>query len=110
MVSLRDVVMIHDLKKQGLSNTAIAGQLGISRRTVTRRLQQGLELPVYGPRAPKPRLLEPFEAYLRERVTALAGSFGQAAAARDQGTRLHRRLFGGDRLSARGSATVGSAL
>lgn len=70
MVSLRDVVMIHDLKKQGLSNTAIAGQLGISRRTVTRRLQQGLEMPVYGPRAPKPRLLEPFEAYLRERVTA----------------------------------------
>ena len=70
MVSLRDVVMIHDLKKQGLSSTAIAGQLGISRRTVTRRLQQGLEMPVYGPRAPKPRLLEPFEAYLRERVTA----------------------------------------
>jgi transposase len=62
--------MIHDLKKQGLSNTAIAGQLGISRRTVTRRLQQGLEMPLYGPRAPKPRLLEPFEAYLRERMTA----------------------------------------
>lgn len=70
MISLRDVVMIHDLKKQGLSNTAIAGKLGISRRTVTRRLQQGLEMPVYGPRTPKPRLLEPFEAYLRERVTA----------------------------------------
>jgi transposase len=62
--------MIHDLKKQGLSNTAIAKQLGISRRTVTRRLRQGLEAPTYGPRSSKPRLLEPFEAYLRDRVTA----------------------------------------
>ena len=62
--------MIHDLKKQGLSNTAIAEQLGISRRTVERRLKRGLEAPVYGPRPPKPRLIEPFEAYLRERVTA----------------------------------------
>ncbi len=70
VLALRDVVMIHDLKKQGLSNTAIARQLGISRRTVTRRLQQGLVAPAYGPRPPKPRLLEPFEAYLRERVTA----------------------------------------
>ena len=62
--------MIHDLKQQGLSNTAIARQLGISRRTVTRRLQQGLEVPVYGPRPPQPRLIGPFEAYLRDRVTA----------------------------------------
>lgn len=70
VISLRDVVMIHDLKKQGLSNTAIARQLGISRRTVTRRLQQGLEAPAYGPRPQKPRLVEAFEAYLRDRVTA----------------------------------------
>ena len=41
VISLRDVVMIHDLKKQGLSNTAIAGQLGISRRTFERRLKRG---------------------------------------------------------------------
>ena len=70
MISLRDIVMIHDLKKQGLSNTAVAGQLGISRRTVERRLKRGLEAPVYGPRAPKPRQIEPFEAYLRDRVTS----------------------------------------
>ena len=62
--------MIHDLKKQGLSNTAIAEQLGISRHTVERRLQRGLEAPVYGQRPPKPRLIEPYEAYLRDRVTA----------------------------------------
>ena len=34
--------MIHDLKKQGLSHTAIGQQLGISRRTVARRLKQEL--------------------------------------------------------------------
>ena len=62
--------MIHDLKKQGLSNTAVAGQLGISRRTVERRQKRGLEAPVYGPRPRKPRLIEPFEAYLRDRVMA----------------------------------------
>ena len=70
MISLRDVVMIHDLKKQGLSNTAITEQLGISRRTVERRLKRGLEAPVYGPRPPKLRLIEPYEAYLRDRVMA----------------------------------------
>jgi hypothetical protein len=70
VISLRDVVMIHDLKKQGLSNTAIARQLGISRRTVTRRLRQGLEAPSYGPRPAKARLFEPFEGYLQDRVTA----------------------------------------
>jgi transposase len=62
--------MIHDLKKQGLTNTAIGRQLGISRRTVARRLQQELAVPVYGPRAPKPRLIEPFEGYLQDRVRA----------------------------------------
>ena len=56
--------MIRDLQKQGLTNTAIARQLGISRRTVTRRLRQGLEAPTYGPRPAKARLLEPFEGYL----------------------------------------------
>jgi transposase len=77
VISLRDVVMIHDLKKQGLSNTAIARQLGISRRTVTRRLRQGLEAPSYGPRPAKARLLEPFEGYLRDRVTAWPGLSGR---------------------------------
>jgi transposase len=67
---VRDVVMIHDLKKQGLSDTAIGRQLGISRRTVARRLKQELAVPVYGPRPPKPRLIEPFEAYLQDRVQA----------------------------------------
>jgi transposase len=65
---LREIVLIHDLKKQGLSISAIARKVGCDRKTVRRHLDRGLEAPVYGPRAPRPRAIEPFEAYLRERV------------------------------------------
>jgi transposase len=67
---LREIVLIHDLKKQGLSISAIARKVGCDRKTVRRHLGRGLEAPVYGPRAPRPRAIEPFEAYLRERVLA----------------------------------------
>ncbi|MEM9900152.1 MAG: IS21 family transposase [Pseudomonadota bacterium] len=68
MKGLREIVLIHDLKKQGLSISAIARKVGCDRKTVRRHLDRGLEAPVYGPRAPRPRAIEPFEAYLRERV------------------------------------------
>lgn len=65
---LREIVLIHDLKKQGLSISAIGRKVGCDRKTVRRHLDRGLEAPVYGPRVPRPRAVEPFEAYLRERV------------------------------------------
>ena len=65
---MREIVLIHDLKKQGLSISAIARKVGCDRKTVRKHLEQGLVAPVYGPRPPRPRALEPFEAYLRERV------------------------------------------
>ncbi|MGB0914018.1 MAG: helix-turn-helix domain-containing protein, partial [Phaeobacter italicus] len=34
MIRLRDVVLIHDLKRQGLSVSAIARQMGCDRKTV----------------------------------------------------------------------------
>ena len=68
MKGLREIVLIHDLKKQGLSISAIARKVGCDRKTVRKHLEQGLVAPVYGPRPPRPRALEPFEAYLRERV------------------------------------------
>ena len=46
-------------------------------------LQRGLVGPAYGPRAPRPRRLEPYEAYLRERIEACAGLSGR---------RLYREL------------------
>jgi transposase len=66
----RAIVLIHDLRRQGLSIPAIARKAGLDRKTVRRHLERGLEPPVYGPRAPRPRQLEPCEAHLRERVVA----------------------------------------
>jgi transposase len=68
--------LIHDLKRQGLSIAAIARQVGLDRKTVRRYLERGLEAPVYGPREPRPRLLEPFEGYLREQISAYPGLSG----------------------------------
>ncbi len=65
---LREIVLIHDLKKQGLSISAIARKVGCDRKTVRKHLERGLEAPVYGPRAPRNRIIEPFERYLQERV------------------------------------------
>lgn len=65
---LREIVLIHDLKKQGLSITAIARKVGCDRKTVRKHLERGMEAPVYGPRPSRPRVVEPYEAYLRERV------------------------------------------
>ncbi|WP_299657243.1 IS21 family transposase [uncultured Jannaschia sp.] len=68
MHGLREIVLIHDLKKQGLSLTAIARKVGCDRKTVRKYLECGLEGPVYGPRQPRECLLDPYEDYLRERV------------------------------------------
>lgn len=62
--------MINDLHKQGLSISAIARKVSCDRKTVRKYLETGLEAPVYGPRQPRPRVVEPFEVYLRERVLA----------------------------------------
>ena len=68
MKGLREIVLIHDLKKQGLSITAIARKVGCDRKTVRKHLERGMEAPVYGPRPSRPRMVGPYEAYLRERV------------------------------------------
>jgi transposase len=70
VVRLGEIVLIHDLKRQGLSVSAIARQVGLDRKTVRRHLARGLEPPAYGPRAPRPTLIAPFEDYLATRVAA----------------------------------------
>src|SRR6056297_3540570 len=67
---LREIVLIQDLKNQGLSITAIARKVGCDRKTVRKYLDLGLEAPVYGPRQPRARVIEPYERYLHERVQA----------------------------------------
>ena len=77
MIKLRNIVLIHDLKRQGLSVSAIARASGFDRKTIRKYLDRGLETPVYGPRDPRPRLLDPYEDYLREKVQACPGLSGR---------------------------------
>jgi len=83
VIKLGEMMMILDLHRQGLSISAIARESGFDRKTVRRYIERGLEPPRYGPRKPRPRLLDPYTAYLRERVTAWPGLTG---------TRLLREL------------------
>lgn len=70
MKGLREIVLIQDLKNQGLSITAIARKLGCDRKTVRKYLERGLTAPAYGPRQPRERMIDPYERYLQERVQA----------------------------------------
>ncbi|MQT13082.1 IS21 family transposase [Segnochrobactrum spirostomi] len=73
MIKLGELMMILDLHRQGLSVSAIARQTGTDRKYIER----GLEAPAYGPRKPRQTVLDPFTAYLRERVAAYPGLTGQ---------------------------------
>jgi transposase len=50
-----------------------ARELGVDRKTVRKCIARGLEPPVYGPRKPRKRLIDPFVPYLRGRVVAYPG-------------------------------------
>ena len=71
MIKLGEVVMILDLHRQGLTVSAIARELRLDRKTVRKCIARRPELPVYGPRKPRKRLIDPFVPYLRGRVVAL---------------------------------------
>ena len=76
VVRLETVVMILDLHRQGLTISEIARQCGLDRKTVRRYIGRGLEPPTFGPRKPRRTVLDPFTAYLRERVDAYPGLTG----------------------------------
>lgn len=77
MVRLGEIVLIRDLKQQGLSISAIARKVGLDRKTVKKYLDRGLEAPVYGPRPPRERVVAAYEDYLRERVQAFPDLSGR---------------------------------
>jgi transposase len=66
----RDVDEVVELKRQGLSIRTISRLTGYDRKTINRYLAEPSIRPVYGPRVPAPSTLEPFKAYLKERLGA----------------------------------------
>lgn len=61
---------IQILHHQGCSQRQIAKQLGISRNTVKRYLEQKIETPVYSKRAKSKSLLDPYKPYLHPRIAS----------------------------------------
>jgi transposase len=73
VIKLGELVMILDLHRRGLSISAIARQLCLDRKTVRSAIAKGLEPPKYKTRTPRPRITDPFEPYLKERLAAYPG-------------------------------------
>ena len=76
VITWERLFMLHELHAQGVSISAIARQTGLDRKTVRRHLAAGIELPVYGPRAPQGSLLDPYKAYLTARLAEYPGLSG----------------------------------
>lgn len=69
MVDLRELMMILELHRQGLSVRAISQRTGHDRKTVRKYIRRGLLVPQYKPREPLIGLLDSYEAYLRARLS-----------------------------------------
>jgi transposase len=70
VVNVKEWMMILELHKQGLSVSAIAERTGHDRKTVRKYIRQGLVAPKYKRRVRRATVVEPFTAYLRERLGA----------------------------------------
>ena len=70
VITLRELIVILDLHKEGLSVSAIAERTGLDRKTIRKYIARGIEAPVYGPREPRARVIAPYEAFVRERLAA----------------------------------------
>lgn len=68
VVGLGELIVILELHQQGLSVSAIAERMGMDRKTVRKYIAQGVQVPRYGPRRPRPCVIDPYRAYLTERV------------------------------------------
>lgn len=62
-----DIQVLH---RQGYGIRAIAKELGVSRNTVRRYLRDFTAAPTYPDRAPRPTKLDPYKAYIADRIKA----------------------------------------
>lgn len=70
MLTQEKLVDIHVSHQNGKSIRAIAKETGLSRNTVRKYLRKELQLPAYGPRAPRSSKLDPFKDYILDRIEA----------------------------------------
>jgi transposase len=68
MLSKEEYIVLHHYLGEGVSKTAIAKKLGISRMTVHRYAADKKTEPGYDTRARKPSLLDPYKDYIRGRL------------------------------------------
>jgi hypothetical protein len=61
VVRFGELIVILELRQHGMSVPAIARRTGLSRGTIRKHITRGIEPPAYGPRAPRPSLLAPYE-------------------------------------------------
>ena len=73
MITHGELFMIHKLKKDGLTIAEIARRTGQDRKTIRKYLVRGTTQPVYGPRAPRPGVLDPYKDYIRRKLKAHPG-------------------------------------
>ena len=70
--------MIFDMENDRVCRSArLRARRAFAARRFASTCKRGLENPVYGPRHPRPRLLDPYEGYLRERVESCPGLSGK---------------------------------
>jgi transposase len=65
-----DVRDIHELRRQGLSISAISGLTGFDRKTIRKYLAQGEITPRVASRPQRGSKLDPFKEYIEERLQA----------------------------------------
>ncbi len=65
MVNLEEWMELQAMYQRGMSQSEIARQLGLDRKTVRKYLHEPPQ--AYGPRVPRPWKLDPYRSYLRER-------------------------------------------
>jgi transposase len=68
LITKEEHMEIQILHQQGLSQRKIALQLGLSRHTVKRYLAHNMTVPTYSPRANVASILDPYKAYLHQRI------------------------------------------
>ena len=92
MVKFGELIMILELHRQGLKVAAIARQLGVVRKYISRRL----EPPAYGPRPLRQKGTDPFLPYLGEAAYSFPWPHRGAAVAGADRAGLCRRLYRGE--------------